>query len=443
MTVDNSSVLERLNPADSFTLAMDDEIRRDGLAGSYGCFALELSNAPDVCELQRRIAEFGERFPVAQAGLRQIGRRFYWCKRDHPPALFLQHQCPADGDETEFQRATIARIVNEKLPRETTPPIEFHLLSGPTKHLFFTRWLHPFGDARGADLILKFLCTADATQRDRFGSPAVEPLVYAQLAKYRWWQKIGLLWKGKRYIDSLDKLESIQPFDCDNPPQRLNYSVYRLDQAQTERILARARKTVGLTGTSLYYIGCLMRALEQLRPGRPGDAYCVPYAFNLRKQRALTPITGNHVCALFAQAPRDIVGDRTQLFDYLKQQNAQVIRRQQDYAFLPLMWAGSWLSLSEYGKTLRLSYGSGKERSSFWFSDIGRLDIPPDSFPGATIDNVFHVCQMTTPPGLAFLTCIFQGRLTLSYNYAVPVADSSRIDRLHRLMVQELLEDGR
>ena len=289
------------------------------------------------------------------------------------------------------------------------------------------------------DLILKYLCTADEAQRRQFGLPETGPLVNAQLGKYRWWQKIGLLLKGKRYISKLDSLESIQPFDSDLPPQRLNYTIQRLSEVQTEQVIKQARQHVGLTGTSLYYIGCLMRALEKMHPDSAGEAYCVPYAFNLRKQRALTPMIGNHLCALFAQAPRDVVQDRQKLFTHLKQQNAQVIRQQLDYAFLPLMWAGSWLSLAEYGKTLRLSYGSGKERSSFWFSDVGRLDIPADSFPGAEIKGVFHVCQVTTPPALAFLTCIFRNRLTLSYNFVEPVSNPGQIESLHQLMLAELL----
>ena len=442
MSIKKEAILERLNPADSFTLAMDEEIRRDGLAGSYGCFALELSNIPDIAELERRITEFSQRFPVSQASLQQIGRRFYWSKRNDPPPLFFQHHCPEVHNEADFQQHTIDRIINQKQARETTAPIEFHLLAGSTKHTFFTRWIHPFCDARGADLILKYLCTADEGQRLQFGIPETVPLVNVQLGKYRWWQKIGLLLKGKRYIDQLDSLESIQPFNSDLPPQRLNYTIKRLSEAQTEQVIKQARQQAGLTGTSLYYIGCLMRALEKMHPDNAGEAYCVPYAFNLRKQRALTPMTGNHLCALFAQAPRDVVQDRQQLFTHLKQQNAQVIRQQLDYAFLPLMWAGSWLSLAEYGKTLRLSYGSGKERSSFWFSDIGRLDIPADSFPGAEINGVFHVCQVTTPPALAFLSCIYRNQLTLSYNFVEPVSNPEQIEKLHQLMLVELLGEA-
>ena len=443
MKIKKEDILERLNPADSFTLAMDEEIRRDGLAGSYGCFALELSNTPDIAALQQRITEFGQRFPVAQAGLQQIGRRFYWCRRNDPPPLFFQHHCPDNQNEADFQQHTIDRIINHKQARETTAPIEFHLLTGPGKHTFFIRWLHPFCDARGADLILKYLCTADEAQRRQFGLPETGSLVNAQLAKYRWWQKINLLLKGKRYMGKLDTLESIQPFNSGQSAQRLNYSIQRLSEAQTGQVAILSRKQVGLTGTSLYYIGCLMRALEKMHPDNAGEAYCAPYAFNLRKQRALTPMTGNHLCALFAQAPRNIVQDRQKLFAHLKEQNTQVIRQQQDYAFLPLMWAGSWLSLAEYGKTLRQSFGSGKERSSFWFSDIGRVDIPENSFPGAEIIAVFHVCQVTSPPALAFLSCIYRNHLTLSYNFAEPVSNPKEIEKLHQLMLVELLGEAR
>ncbi len=436
---DKGDIIEALNLADSFTLAMDEEIRQEGLSGSYGCFALELSCMPDITTLQQRINELGQRFPTVYASLQQRGRRFYWCKRSSPPQVFFQHIQLESTDLLAFHQSEIDRIINHKQSRETISPIEFHLISSSSKFTFFTRWIHPFCDARGADIILKFICTEDSLARQAFGVPESKALVNIQLDKYRWWQKISLLLKGKRYIENLDQLPSIQPFKTEKKPDCLNYTVKRLTESETDQIAKQARKQIGLTGTSLYYIGCLMRALEKLNPGSEGEAYCTPYAFNLRKQRALTPVTGNHVCALFAQAPRNIVKDREKLFIYLKKRQVEVIRQQQDYAFLPLMWAGSWLSLKEYGETLRLSYGSKQERSSFWFSDIGKLDIPVNSFPGANITAVFHVCHVTTPPALAFLSCIFQNQLTLSYNFVEPIISQQQIEDLHSLVMAELL----
>ncbi|GAW85629.1 hypothetical protein bplSymb_SCF01001P003 [Bathymodiolus platifrons methanotrophic gill symbiont] len=71
------------------------------------------------------------------------------------------------------------------------------------------RWIHPFCDAKGADLILKYLCTNDAEQRLKFDLPKLEPLVITQLGKYKWWQKIAMFIKAKRHITQLDTLQSI------------------------------------------------------------------------------------------------------------------------------------------------------------------------------------------------------------------------------------------
>lgn len=443
MTKADEDIIESLNPADYFTLAMDQEIRNDGLAGSYACVALTLNQKPDVDELTRRIQAFFQQFPTANGRLIQKGRRFYWCKADQSPVFLHQHQQTDDAlDEEVFHHQLLVSLLNEKIARESLQPIEFYLISSAGKHTFFCRWLHPFCDARGADLILQYLCCSDEKQRQQFGQPETEPLVNQQLKRFRWWQKLGLLLKGKRYIDRLDSLKSIQTFKHEKPAKRLDFVIYRATEEQTQTIQKLGRKHCGLTGTSLYYIGCLMRAMDRLNPDSEGEAYCAPYAFNLRKQRVLTPVTGNHVCALFAQAPRTIIRDRQALFEHLKQQNQLVIRQQLDYAFLPLMWAGSWLSLEEYGKTLRLSYGSGEERSSFWFSDIGTIALNKADFPGAEIDAIYHVCQVTSPPSLAFLTGIYQGRLNLSYNFIEPSISRDDIEKLHSLMLEELLNEA-
>ena len=438
MKKDQPTILQPLNPADSFTLAMDEEIRGEGMPGSLCGFALELDQAPDINELDHRIAEFTQRFPVSLARLQQHGKRFYWCRREQPPQVVFQHICPANKDENTFHQHTIEQVMNHLEPRETIAPLEFHLISSQSKHTFFIRWIHPFCDARGADLILKYLCTDDVNKRNLFDTPKTEPLVNVQLKKFSWLKKIGLFLKAKRYIEQIDQLQSIIPVQ-QQAPKRLQYQISRLSEEQTAMISKQSRQHVGLTGTSLYYIGCLMRALDKMNPDSEGEAYCAPYAFNLRKQKSLSPMLGNHVCALFAQAPKEIVKDRRLLFKHLKQQYANVIRQQLDYAFLPLMWAGSWLSLEKYGKTLRQSYKTGTERTSFWFSDIGQPDLSGQLFPGAQITGLFHLCQMTTPPALALLSCLYQNRLTLTYNYCEPLIDKAWLETLHELMLDELL----
>ncbi len=444
MVSNKEGILQPLNPADTFTLAMDEEIRRENMPGSLCGFALELSNTPNIEALETQINTFIKFFPVTQSSLQQRGKRFYWCQRENTRQLFFQHSCSSETNETWFFQQTIEKVLNTKEPREQQSPVEFHLLTGSNKSIFLLRWIHPFCDARGAELILKFLMTDDPKQLEKFAAPFGKPLVNQQLDKYKWWQKIGLFLKAKRHIESIDQYQSIVPLDqqqLQQQPEKLSYAIFRISKQQTEKINKIARKQVGLTGASLYFLGCMMRALEKINPDFPGEAYCVPYAFNLRKSKVLTPVLGNHVCALFSQATREQVQNRSILFQHLKQQNAKVIREKMDYAFLPLMWAGSWLSLEKYGKTLRQSYKTGTERTSFWFSDIGPMNFESQHFFGAEIKGLFHLCQISTPPALGLLSCQFQGQLSLTYNFIEPLFNHQWIEQLHSFYLEELLTE--
>lgn len=433
-----SDIIQPLNPCDYFTLAIDEEIRKEGMPGSLCGFAIELKTCPDIAALQQRIGEFSQRFPLILASLQQHKNRFYWCQRESAPQIFFQHECPTTEDETLFQESVIETLINQQQSREAVVPLTFHLIYGATKTTLFLRWIHPICDAVGIGLIFQYLCTDDAEKRQLFDLPKSEPLITLQLKKYSLWQKIKLFSKAHRYISSVDKLRSIiqaKPV----APQRLKLAVYKLTEQQTQKVAALARQATGLTGTSLYYIGCLMRALEKINPQQPGDAYCVPYAFNLRKQKAMTPLLGNQVGALFAQAPRDLLSNREALFTHLKQQNADVIRQQLDYAFLPVMWAASWLSLEKHGENLRYSYSHHTERSSCLFSNVSLADLSSQKLLGCEISGFFHLCQVSSPPGLALLTCHYQQQLTLSYNYMQPLFNSEQIEQLHGFMLQELL----
>ena len=431
MSFDKAKILQALNPCDYFTLAIDEEIRKENMAGSLCGFAIELKNCPDIVALETRVAEFGEQFPLIFASLQQDKNRFYWCERDEKPPIFFVHK------DSEVE-TILENLMNERQNREEIAPLTFHLIESATKTVFFLRWIHPLCDATGIALIFRYLCTDDAEKRALFDLPKSEPLINLQLKKFSLWQKIKLFMKAHRYISSVDKQRSI--IHAQNlPPERLKIAVFKLTETQTKTVATLARQATGLTGTSLYYIGCLMRALEKMNPNAVGEAYCVPYAFNLRKQKAISPVLNNHVGALFSQASRAILSDRAKLFSHLKQQNSDVIRQQLDYAFLPVMWAASYLSLEKHGENLRQSYTHQTERSSCLFSNVALADLSQQHLLGAEITGFFHACQVTSPPALALLTCHYRQELTLSYNFVEPLFDAAWIEKLHGFMVQELL----
>jgi hypothetical protein len=173
-------------------------------------------------------------------------------------------------------------------------------------------------------------------------------------------------------------------------------------------------------------------------PPHAKAGYCVPYAFNLRRQNAPTPVLGNHVGCLFARASREQVKDRTTLFSHLLNDYSQSVRDELDMAYLPLMWLGQWLTPSRYAKFLRKQH-SGNELSSLWFSDLGDLSWRKTGFLGATVTDLTMMCWMTLPPGLALLAGQLDGQLTLSYSYLSPAIDEVWLDQVLQVMQNELL----
>jgi len=189
----------------------------------------------------------------------------------------------------------------------------------------------------------------------------------------------------------------------------------------------------------LYYLGCFMRAMEQVGPPHAKAGYCVPYAFNLRRQNAPTPVFGNHVGCLFARAPREQIQDRKGLFEHLLNQHTKAVRDELDLAYLPLMWLGQWLTPARYARFLRKQH-SGNELSSLWFSDVGDLNWGSKGFLGVAVTGLTMMCWMTLPPGLALLMGQVDGRLTLSYSYLSPAVDETWLDAVIAHMDAELLE---
>jgi len=443
-----------LNPADHFTLLMDHEIRGSGLAGNYCALVLELAGVVDVADIERRCAEFGRRWPLSVARLVRRGRRYQWQAAADAGLPFFLVELPAGADDV-LARQRVLELVNRGAAVEQCAPFELHLLQANDSALLVLRWFHPATDAKGAELLLHHLFADAAPSPQR--SPESSPLQRV-MARWGWWRKFVLARRAVANIRTLDRRASVLPAGVagggpsrlsaspDQPhasPDRLAQTLVRYQQAQTATVLANARRQAGMTGTTLYLIGCMMRALEATGASisTEGDAYCVPYAANLRRRKALTPMFGNQVSFLFAQAGRELVGSRSRLFAHLREQHKQALRDGLDHAMLPLMQAGSWLPLQRYARVVRQS-PQGRERSSFWFSFTGEMEPQPKHIAGCAVQGMYQLSPVTAPPGLGLLASLFDGRLTLSYSYAAGRLDREWVERLSVAMTAELLDAG-
>jgi hypothetical protein len=430
---DRPPVAVGFNPADYFTFVLDQEIRDAGMPGGYCGVTLELGAAPDLALLQQRLDLLAERFPIATARLEQRGKRYAWVGTGRRLPLEC-HPCPPGEDLESFCRRGLLDIMNRPAPLATALPLSLHWLGHEGGGMLMLRWIHPLLDARGSKILLDFLCSSDL---DKFRESP--PLIGQKLAEWSLWQKIRFAFKAKRHNDRANSLDSCLPTRQEHGAQTLRLRVRRYGPEESARISRLALRYTGLAGKTLYYIGCLMRAMEQAGPPAAKDGYCIPYAFNLRRQNAPTPVFGNHVSCLFAQAAREQVRDREGLLTHLLAQYRRTVKEELDYAYLPLMWLGQWLSPGRYAKLLRKQH-SGGELSSSWFSDIGDLRFGNEGFLGAPVKGSFYLCWMTLPPGLALLVGQTNGQLALSYNYLHPAVDEAWLERVMALMDAELLE---
>lgn len=415
---------ELFNPADYFTYVLDQEIRDAGMPGGYCGFALQLAAEPDLYGLQQRLDLLVEMFPKASARIEQQGKRFVWIPTGQ--RIELQYHAADDADTQ--------RILLQIFNRRETLPLTLHWIGNSSGGTLLLNWNHPLLDARGAKIVLDFLA---AEHPEKFKeSPS---LINAKLAQWGFWKKLRLLIKAKRHNNEANSVDSCLPTASTDGPQILKLKTRQFDTEQSKRIAALARQYTGLAGRTLYYVGCFMRAMEQVGPPHAKAGYCVPYAFNLRRQNAPTPVFGNHVGCLFARAPRQKIQDRQALFEHLLSQHTQAVRNELDLAYLPLMWLGQWLTPARYAQFLRKQH-SGNELSSLWFSDVGDVNWSHKGFLGVPVTGLTMMCWMTLPPGLALLMGQVNGQLSLSYSYLSPAVDEDWLDQVLDRMDAELLE---
>ncbi|MDD2762017.1 MAG: hypothetical protein PHH11_17205 [Methylomonas sp.] len=415
------------NPADYFTYVLDQEIRKAGMPGGYCGFALQLAGKPDLDKLQQRLDLLVTKFPKASARIERQGKRQVWIPTGQ--RIELERHQAKDDDDT-------GRLLVEIFNRHESRPLTFHWIAGPTGGTLLLNWNHPLLDARGAKIMLDFLT---AEQPERFEDSA--SLIETKLAQWSLWKKLKLLFKAKRHNDEANRSDSCLPTSVEQGPQKLELKTRNFDAEQSKRIAGLALQHTGLAGRTLYYLGCFMRAMERVGPPHARTGYCIPYAFNLRRQNAPTPVFGNHVGCLFARAPRELVHDRKALFVHLLKQHTQVVRDELDLAYLPLMRLGQWLTPSRYARFLRKQH-SGNELSSLWFSDIGDLSWGAKGFLGIPVTGLTMMCWMTLPPGLALLVGQLDGKLSLSYSYLSPAIDDVWLDAVIAAMDDELLENS-
>lgn len=433
----SQGVTRKLNPADFHTLALDYEAKRDDLAGHYCMAVLELSGTLQTSVLQQRFQQLLDAIPWLQARLVARTFGYQWQLRDDSVPAFFEQPLDTESSQTEGVHESLANLL---VSRDLVAPVSLHVLRGTDNSLLALRWHHPLLDALGAELLLKALVSSrpvaeSAEQEERCVAP-VDNL----LARSSWWSALRAVWGAQRSFVRLDRQVSSQLMTGTLDSHTPGCSRLQLDLEESTNALQEARRTIGMTGTALYFMGCLLRALEQTGLASPGEAFFVPYAVNLRRRGAPGPMLGNQVSFLFATAPLEVVRDRARLFSWLREQNHGSLRERLPFNFVPFMKVTSLLPLGVYSRLVRYRF-PGHERASFWFSYTGEFQIPSDDVFGCSVTGYSQLSAVTAPPGFAVLVNQFQGRLSFVINYAREAFDSEWIETLRARLRSEVLNE--
>ncbi len=422
----------QLNPADQFTLMMDQEIRSSGMAGNNCGIVLELDGVIDEEDVKQKCQAFAKKFPRSVARLFQKGRHYYW-KDSRQTALPVFFYKPDALQSPDFDRhRKFLDIINTSVSLFDSAPVEIHVIIEAGQSFVMLRWFHPVCDAKGAELVLHHIFNPGKELPD-----SGDLIIESMLKKWTLWEKIKYTWKAFSMIRSMEKHPSVLPLLSESADRKPGLRRIVLNREDSDKVMSLAIKNTGIAGISLYFIGCMMRAMELAGNDNEGQAYCVPYAVNYRRSRALVPVFGNQISFVFTRAEKQLVQARETLFPYLREQHKQTIKNRHDYAMLPLMQLASWLPLKRQGEIVRCT-PDGRERSSFWFSYTGNVDPEPEHLAGLPVTNMYHLCQVTSPPAMAVLVSKFQGKIVLSFNYIESQCDPDWIDSVVKIMTAEL-----
>ena len=195
-------MLQRLNPADHFTLVMDQEIRASGLAGNFCGLILELDGLPNHNYIRQRCELFAQRFPLSIARLGSAGKRYAWFTSQNQHIPFSIHQTTCANREQ-----CIHDIINRTEPVSEAPPFSIHLIEENTKSCLMIRWFHPALDAKGVELLLHDLFVAEQPTLPVPQDTPTDTL----LKKWTLWHKCKLLFRGIQNVKHIDRNTSVLP----------------------------------------------------------------------------------------------------------------------------------------------------------------------------------------------------------------------------------------
>lgn len=410
-------------------------MRRFGLPGNVCRVAVRLGAGMDADRLRHQVESSPVFDWLSRLKIQRPWRLFppIWQAIGTRQCFFEQHAAPDRGTPSpEWPN----RVYERELHAAVGPALAFDLTARPDgTHELILSWNHSLLDARGAELILRHLHSAQNGDAAAFLEVLIRP-GQEQAGFLKWWNSMG---KARRSLPWLKESGRAPLFSlADSLPQgakcRNRMRILTFSKDETTQMGTRCQQLNAAFRRSHFYMAASLRAVHAvaLRRGGADRAYLIPVPHDTRKRGAKGPVFSNHLSILFYRIEAGIADNPGAVVEELTRQMMEQIRTE---------FPSNAMSALEMFKPLPLGpylYQLGKPSrgafASFCFSDSGETCAGFQDIMGAPIESVLHYVPTWRPPGLTILFWSFNGKPHALLSYTEDCVSESEADLLERTL---------
>lgn len=392
-----------LGGVDAFHLVNDRVMRARGLAGNHCLFAVWLDGRLDVSRLVRRLERAVALLPELRRRLVRAPSGPAWEDAPASPIpLRVRAVAAADID------AALERLVDERVGADH--PWAATLLRAEAGDVFVWRWFHPLCDAKGAERLVAWLGSGDASgppdppPPDERSASGERPLAKldrkARLALTRAYGD-HMLAHARTPIVSLATLAGALG--------RTRVIRVRLDAEETRAFDRRVRERAKLAETSVMVLASarLFDAIVQGRGLAPAQ-HLVPVPLSLDPKAGATRLFGNNLTMMTFALRRDDLADLGRAVATLAEQQRAIVKEKLDVGMLASLDFAKAAPAGLYHWFMTRPFGG--EVSSFVFSNPGAIGLA--TFAGLPVRDAAAIPSVATPPGFQVIFSRHGGRLS-------------------------------
>jgi len=414
-----------LNACDTFMLAMDRAMRREGSAGNICHILLSFPHDTEVRAIVASL-ESGETF-------RQISAlRLKTSLLRTPRWIAAAATAPATVHELPIESLPELEswIAANSFDPRNAPPCGLVSLprfaAGPSI-IFY--WHHSLCDARGGESLLKLLGS---------GTPASAPLFLPEPAQLPLRERFAQAQNAKSDIfgKASGTIARLNPSPVGAAQPR--FHKLRLSVHETKAVDTLALKLTNGIFPMALHLAASARAFGRTLDdgGLPSSPLFIPVPHDMRRYARAPLLLSNQVSFVFFRLRGDSEGTLADSVNAVIEQLHASIAARHPQSMLAFFGLIRWLPLRLLWRVIEKP--TRGHPASMYFSDIGSsLSALPD-FCGATVSEATHYPPILAPPGLTTVWSRFRDSLEITVCYDAAALGSHGLETFLRNLRNEL-----